>query len=82
MAAFIAAAKAMKQKEATGETSSMHQTMTIQSHTSKIECPFNLDEIFQADIDRFGALKDVIKYIFDQLEKSSQKINTVDTKMV
>ena len=61
--------------------------MTIQSNKSatigsKIECPFNLDEIFQADVERFGSLKDVLKFIFDQLNKCSNQINDVDTRMV
>jgi len=64
--------------------------MTINSNASatvglsktKIECPFNLDEIFQSDVERFGNLKDVIKFIFDSLEKVSLKVNEVDTKMV
>lgn len=41
-----------------------------------------MDEIFQADVDRFGSLKDVLKFIFEQLNKQSTKINDVDTKMV
>lgn len=43
--------------------------------------PFNIDDIFQADTERFGQLKDVIKYILDQLEKSNKQIHTVETKM-
>lgn len=57
--------------------------MTIQSgHSNRIECPFNLDEIFQADVDRFSTLKDVIKFIFDHLDKTNMRIGEVDTKMV
>jgi len=62
--------------------------MTIQSNKSatigsnKIECPFNLDEIFQADVDRFGSLKDVLKFIFDNLNKCHNQINEVDTKVM
>ena len=58
--------------------------MTIQSNisTNRIECPFNLDEIFQSDVERFGTLKDVIKFIIENLEKSFAKIHDVDTKMV
>jgi|TARA_B110000285_G_C15107931_1_gene609160 hypothetical protein len=73
------ASKAMKDKAAANvtDTSSAHQTMTINSNVSKndglsktkIECPFNLDEIFQSDVERFGNLKDVLKYIFENLEK-------------
>lgn len=84
------ATKAMKDKAAANVTDSS-QTMTINSTTSKndaglsrnkIECPFNLDEIFQSDVERFGNLKDVLKFIFDNLEKVNLKINEVDTKMV
>jgi hypothetical protein len=46
-----------------------------------VDLPFNIDEIFQADVDRFGQLKDVIKYILDRLEQSSTYITAVDTKM-
>ena len=56
--------------------------MTIQSQSSRIECPYNLDEIFQADIDRFGNLKDVLKFIIDNLEKNHSSIREVETKMV
>jgi len=84
------ATKAMKDKAATHVTdSSSHQTMTINSNVSKadankgkIECPFNLDEIFQSDVERFGNLKDVLKFIFENLEKVNVQVNTVDTKMV
>jgi hypothetical protein len=86
------AARALKDKAAANntESSSTQQTMTINSNTSahagvsktKIECPFNLDEIFQSDLERFGNLKDVLKFIFDNLEKVNLKVNEVDTKMV
>jgi hypothetical protein len=60
--------------------------MTIQSNksnnTGKIECPFNLDEIFLADVERFGNLKDVLKFIIDNLNKITGQIHEVDTKMV
>ena len=61
----------------------MHNTITIQSNISreKLDCPFNLDEIFQADVDRFGSLKDVIKFIIENLEKSNTKISEVEVKM-
>ena len=58
--------------------------MTIQSNlsTNRIECPFNLDEIFQADVDRFGSLKDVLKFIIENLNKNYNKTHDLDTKMV
>jgi hypothetical protein len=40
-----------------------------------------LDEIFQADVERFGSLKDVIKFIIENLEKTNTKISEVDVKM-
>ena len=81
MAAFLAAAKALKkQNEGEGSATSLHGT--IMSTTSNIQCPFNLDEIFQADIDRFGQLKDVLKFIFEHLEKTKIKMNEMDMKMV
>jgi hypothetical protein len=58
--------------------------MTIQSNlsTNRIECPFNLDEIFQADVERFGSLKDVLKFIIENLNKNYTKTHDLDTKMV
>lgn len=90
MAAFLGAMKAMKNNTGiTGtDSSSQQHTMTIQSNISqnagsnKIECPFNLDEIFQSDVERFGSLKDVLKFIIENLNKVNIKINEVDTKMV
>jgi len=57
--------------------------MTIQSNVSggKLECPFNLDEIFQSDVERFGTLKEVLKFIIDNLEKTNVKISDVDMRM-
>lgn len=40
-----------------------------------------MDEIFQADVERFGSLKDVIKFIIENLEKTNTKISEVDVKM-
>lgn len=88
MAAFLAATKALKAKNLNGsienEGSSIHQTMTIQSATStnRLDCPFNLDEIFQADVDRFSTLRDVIKFIMEKLEKSFVKSHELETKMI
>ena len=58
--------------------------MTIQSShsTHKIECPFNLDEIFIADVDRFQQLKEVLKFIIDNLERTHTKVGDLETKMV
>ena len=89
MAAFLGAMKAMKQNTgiAGTDSSSQQQTMTIQSNksqtigSSKIECPYNLDEIFNADVERFGSLKDVLKFIIDNLNKVNFQVNEVDTKM-
>lgn len=89
MSAFLGAMKAMKQNSGVGATdsSSQQQTMTIQSNKSqtigsKLECPFNLDEIFNADVERFGSLKDVLKFIIENLNGLRIKVNEVDTKMV
>lgn len=86
------ASKAMKDKAGNNVTdsSSAHQTMTINSNASKaeglkkdkIECPFDLEEIFKSDVERFSNLKDVLKFIFENLEKVHLQINAVDTKMV
>lgn len=75
MAAFIAAAKALKK----GGTS---VSKDDGKDDYKKDCPFDLDEIFKADTDRFGQLQDVIKYLFDHLRKANLKIEQVDMKMV
>jgi hypothetical protein len=81
MAAFLAAAKRAKNNVANGEGSSISNT--IQSVTStKIDCPFNLDDIFAADVERFTQLKDVIKFIFANLEKHTIKTQELEMKMV
>ena len=56
MAAFLAAAKALKKGGSISSTE-----VNTENH------PFNLDEIFKSDTERFGKLQDVIKYIFDAL---------------
>lgn len=84
MAAFIAAAKAAKRAKENQETGgSVQQSSTIQSNisTQKLDCPFNLDEIFQADVERFNSLKDVLKFILDNLEKTNTKVSEIDIKM-
>lgn len=75
MAAFIAAAKALKK----GATSREGPTESVIETT--IKCPFDLDEIFKSDTERFSQLQDVIKYIFEQLNVSITKIDQVDMKM-
>ncbi len=82
--AFFAAAQKLKGTDGGNQdSSSQQQTMTIQSNiSSKIECPFNLDEIFQADLDRFQHLKDVIKFIIDNLERTTSKVQEMEMKMV
>jgi len=77
MAAFLAAAKALKQNN---EQSSISATINS-ANSTKVDCPFNLDEIFQADVDRFAQLKDVIKFLFANLEKTSTKVGEVEMKM-
>ena len=47
-----------------------------------MKCPFNIEDIFKADVDRFAELKSVIVFILENLEKNALKINEVDTKMV
>ena len=79
MAAFLAAAKAMNGKNE-DSSASVQQTVTTVS-TSKLDCPFNLDEIFQADVERFGSLKQVIKFIIENIEKTNVKVTDLDVKM-
>lgn len=73
MAALIAAAKAIKK----GVTSREFND----SNTEIISCPFDLDEIFKADTDRFAQLREVIKFIFEQLNANSLKVDSVDMKV-
>lgn len=85
MAALIAAAKAMKATaNAAQDSSSIVQTQTIQSGitTTRVGCPFNLDEIFSADVERFSKLKEVLAFIFDNLEKTNGRVSDLDTKLV
>jgi len=73
----------MKQAQFQAE-SITNETATIRSRPSNQavdSLPFNIEDIFQADTERFGQLKDVIKYILDQLEKSNKQIHTVETQM-
>jgi hypothetical protein len=74
MSAFIAAAKALKK----GQTSKEFNSETV---TEVIKCPFDLDEIFKSDTERFGQLQEVIKFIFEQLNSNSARIESVDMKM-
>ena len=73
MSAFLQAAKAMKNKDrpSSSETTS----------TTRIEMPFNLDEIFQSDMDRFAKLKDVLKFFLTQMEKTNSRVTEIDIKM-
>ena len=82
MSGILAATKMMKQQKDFG-ASITHETVTIRSRpsTHNVDAlPFNIDEIFQADVDRFGQLKEVIKYILDQLEKCQKQVHYIDTK--
>lgn len=84
MSALLAAYKDIKvNKKQNAEQSITHETVTLRSRpsTHNVEqLPFNIDEIFQADVDRFGQLKEVIKYILDQLEKCQKQVHYIDTK--
>jgi DNA polymerase III sliding clamp (beta) subunit (PCNA family) len=77
MAAFLAAAKALKNKNNNEGVSSSH-VMSVSSGTTN---PFNLEEIFKADTERFGKLKEVLQYIFDNLNYTKSEIHRVDIKM-
>ena len=70
----MAAAKALKKGGATS-------TGATPSNSAKLKCPFDLDEIFKSDTERFGQLQDVIKYILDNLGTTLTKIDSVDMKM-
>lgn len=70
----MAAAKALKK----GGTGSSGATPV---NNAKLKCPFDLDEIFKSDTERFGQLQDVIKFIIDNLGVSMNKIENVDIKM-
>lgn len=74
MAAFLAAAKALKKNQTT--------IVREDTQTDSINCPFDLDDIFRSDTERFGKLQEVLKYIFDQLNMTSTKIEGLDMKLV
>jgi len=75
MAAFIAAAKALKKGNTIRE-------VTVVEESSSIKCPYDLEEIFKSDTERFGQLQDVLKWIIESLNSNSARIETVDMKMV
>ena len=77
MSAFLAAAKALKNKNKEGGSS----IDTPQTPKNKMDIPFNLDEIFQSDTDRFAHLRDVLKFIIDHLEKTTTRVTEIDIKM-
>lgn len=84
MSAFRAAVKAsitQKDESSIQQTISADRTGPISGRTG-IDNPFDLNQIFQADLDRFSKLKDVLKFIFDNLDKLSLKTSDVETKMV
>ena len=65
------------------ENSQNTNSITINSNpatTPKI--PFNLDEIFKADVDRFAKLREVLKWILENQESQKSKMFEVETKMV
>jgi hypothetical protein len=66
MAAFFAKAKAR----------------TATTTATQIECPFDLDAIFKSDVDRFAELRQVIQFIFENLNQNATRITEIDTKMV
>ena len=45
-----------------------------------MEIPFDLNKIFTLTYD-FAPLKEVIEYIFEQLQKNSDKTHDVDVKL-
>lgn len=44
--------------------------------------PFDLEQIFQSDADRFKNLKEVLKYLFDKLDKTDGQLETVESRMI
>jgi len=62
--ALIAATKSMKKQEVSIETTINRSRPS----SSNVDFPWNIEEIFQADTDRFGQLKDVIKFIVERLD--------------
>jgi len=64
--ALLAATKTMKKQEVSIETTT-NRSRPSNSNTH-VDFPWNIDDIFQADTDRFGQLKDVIKFIVERLD--------------
>ena len=75
MSAFLQAAKALKNQN---KDSSL-ETVT----TRGLELPFNIDEIFanQENSEHNNKLKEVFKFILENLEKENSKVTEVDIKM-
>ena len=76
MAAFIAAAKALKKGSTLKEIKDPEEP-----GLKGLKCPFDLEEIFKSDNERFGQLQDVLKWICENLNSNSSRIETVDMKM-
>lgn len=71
MSAFLNAAKALKKQNQASNNNDGEQAPVN----------FNLEEIFNAETERFHKLKDVLKYILDNLDSTKTEINRVDIKM-
>ena len=65
--ALLQATKTMKKQEVSIETTTNRSRPSAKSNMH-VDFPWNIDDIFQADTDRFGQLKDVIKFIVDRLD--------------
>ena len=75
--ALLAATKVIKKKEESIETTT-NRSRPSNSNTA-VDFPWNIDDIFQADTDRFGQLKDVIKFIVERLDKTTSTVTTIET---
>ena len=71
MAAFLAAAKALKKQTEPNESNSVPREDS--------DHPFNLEEIFDNEANE--KMKSIMKYVFDNLDKCSSKVDQVDLKM-
>jgi hypothetical protein len=57
------------------------KAQTETSSKPKVEIPFDLNKIFSLTYE-FQQLKEVLEYIFGELQKNGDKIHAVDTKLV
>ena len=78
--ALLAATKVIKKQEGSIETTTIKSRLS--NSNTHVDFPWNIDDIFTADTDRFAQLNEVIKFIVDRLDKTSTQVTTIETKVM